>query len=105
MRDMADNWFHLHYIPLLLKEMDCLCHFVAGFRMKDADTTESYEKEYKTCPFLSWREGYLCVPEQFIPELYAVQSTKGTGHCTGSKASVQCLCRSGTVSAYSDGVF
>ena len=65
----------------------------------------SYEKEYKTCPFLSWREGYLCVPEQFIPELYAVQSTKGTGHCTGSKASVQCLCRSGTVSAYSDGVF
>ena len=31
MRDMADNWFHLHYIPLLLKEMDCLCHLWQDF--------------------------------------------------------------------------
>ena len=47
----------------------------------------------------------MCNPNNSIPELYAVQSTKGAGHCTGSKASVQCLCRTGTVSAYSDGVF
>lgn len=104
MRDMADNWFHLHYIPLLLKEIVSV-PFCGRISYERCRYHRSYEKEYKTCPFLSWREGYLCVPEQFIPELYAVQSTKGTGHCAGSKASVQCLCRSGTVSAYSDGVF
>lgn len=97
MRDMADNWFHLHYIPLLLKEMNCLCHFVAGFRMKDADTTEAMKRNTKTCPFLSWREGYLCVPEQFIPELYAVQSTKGTGSLYREQDICAVLCRSGTV--------
>ena len=51
MRDMADNWFHLHYIPLLLKEMDCLCHFVAGFRMKDADTTEAMKRNTRPVLF------------------------------------------------------
>ena len=51
MRDMADNWFHLHYIPLLLKEMDCLCHFVAGFRMKDADTTEAMKSNTRPVLF------------------------------------------------------
>ena len=51
MRDMADNWFHLHYIPLLLKEMNCLCHFVAGFRMKDADTTEAMKRNTRPVLF------------------------------------------------------
>ena len=51
MRDMADNWFHLHYIPLLLKEIDCLCHFVAGFRMKDADTTEAMKRNTRPVLF------------------------------------------------------
>lgn len=51
MRDMADNWFHLHYIPLLLKEMDWLCHFVAGFRMKDADTTEAMKRNTRPVLF------------------------------------------------------
>jgi len=51
MRDMADNWFHLHYIPLLLKEMDCLCHFVAGFRMKDADATEAMKRNTRPVLF------------------------------------------------------
>ena len=52
MQDMADNWFHLHYIPLLLKEMDCLCHFVAGFRMKDADTTEAMKRNTRPVLFV-----------------------------------------------------
>ena len=38
-------------IPLLLKEMDCLCHFVAGFRMKDADTTEAMKRNTRPVLF------------------------------------------------------
>ena len=48
---MADNWFNLHYIPLLLKEMDCLCHLIAGFRMKDADTTEAMKRNTRPVLF------------------------------------------------------
>ena len=52
MRDMADNWFHLHYIPLLLREMDWLCHFIAGFRMKDADATEAMKRNTRPVLFV-----------------------------------------------------
>ncbi len=45
MRDMAANWFHLHHIPLLLMELDWFCSLLAGFHMKDADTTRSHEKK------------------------------------------------------------
>ena len=44
MQDMAANWFHLPHIPLLLMEMDWFCSLLAGFHMKDADTTEAMKK-------------------------------------------------------------
>lgn len=40
-QDMASNWFHLHWIGLLLFRLDVFCALFAGFRMKDADTAEA----------------------------------------------------------------
>lgn len=40
-QDMAANWFHLHWIGLLLFRLDLFCAFFAGFRMKHADTAEA----------------------------------------------------------------
>lgn len=38
LQDMAANWFHLHWIGLLLLRVDLFCRIFAGFRMKEADT-------------------------------------------------------------------
>ena len=40
-KDMAANWFHLHWIGLLLLRLDLFCTVLAGFRMRDADTAEA----------------------------------------------------------------
>ena len=51
MQDMAANWFHLPHIPLLLMEMDWFCSLLAGFHMKDADTTEAMKKNTRPVLF------------------------------------------------------
>ena len=51
MRDMAANWFHLHHIPLLLMELDWFCSLLAGFHMKEADTTEAMKKNKRPVLF------------------------------------------------------
>lgn len=38
LQDIAANWFHLKWIKLLLFRVDLFCRFLAGFRMKEADT-------------------------------------------------------------------
>lgn len=38
LRDIAANWFHLHWVELLLLRVDLFCGFLAGFRMREADT-------------------------------------------------------------------
>ncbi len=40
-QDMAANWFHLHWIGLLLLRLNLFCALFAGFRMKEADTAEA----------------------------------------------------------------
>lgn len=40
-QDMAANWFHLHWIGLLLFRLNVFCALFAGFRMKDADTVKA----------------------------------------------------------------
>lgn len=40
-KDMAANWFHLHWIGLMLLRVDLFCRVLAGFRMREADTTEA----------------------------------------------------------------
>lgn len=41
LRDMAANWFHLHWVELLLLRVDLFCRLLAGFRMKEADTVKA----------------------------------------------------------------
>lgn len=42
-KDMAANWFHLHWIGFLLLRIDLFCRLLAGFRMSDADTAKAME--------------------------------------------------------------
>ncbi len=42
-QDMAANWFHLKWVGLLLFRLNLFCRLLAGFRMKDADTTRAME--------------------------------------------------------------
>ena len=105
MRDMADNWFHLHYIPLLLKEMECLCHLIAGFHMQDADTTEAMKRNTRPVLFFHGEKDTYVYPNNSFQNYMLCRAPKELVIVPGAMASVQCLCRSGIVSAYSDGVF
>ena len=50
-KDMAANWFHLHWVGLLLLRLDLFCRIFAGFRMKDADTTKAMEENERPVLF------------------------------------------------------
>lgn len=41
LRDIAKEWFHLHFIELLLIRVDLFCFLFAHFRMSDADTARA----------------------------------------------------------------
>lgn len=41
LQDIAANWFHLNWVELLLFRVDLFCRLLAGFHMKEADTTEA----------------------------------------------------------------
>lgn len=41
LQDMAANWFHLKWVGLMLFRLDLFCAVLAGFRMKDADTSKA----------------------------------------------------------------
>ena len=50
-KDMAAEWFHLHWIGLMLFRLDLFCRVLAGFRMKDADTAEAMKKNKRPVLF------------------------------------------------------
>lgn len=41
LRDIADEWFHLGFIELLLIRVDLFCRLLAHFKMSDADTAKA----------------------------------------------------------------
>lgn len=55
-RDMAANWFHLHWVGLLLVRLELFCRLLAGFRMGDADTTKALEKNRRPVLFFHGAE-------------------------------------------------
>lgn len=55
-KDMAAGWFHLHWIGLMLFRLDLFCRALAGFRMKDADTTKALEKNKRPVLFFHGEE-------------------------------------------------
>lgn len=44
LRDIADGWFHIRWIDLLLLRVDLFCRLFAGFKMADADTADALSK-------------------------------------------------------------
>ena len=50
-KEMAANWFHLHWIGLLLLRLDLFCTILAGFHMRDADTTDAMKRNKKPVLF------------------------------------------------------
>lgn len=50
-QDMAANWFHLHWIGLLLFRLNLFCKLFAGFGMKNADTAEAMRKNKRPVLF------------------------------------------------------
>lgn len=55
-QDMAANWFHLHWIGLLLFRLNLFCKILAGFRMRDADTTEAMVRNKRPILFFHGAE-------------------------------------------------
>lgn len=55
-QDMAASWFHLHWISLLLLRVDFFCRVLAGFAMKDADTTEAMKRNRRPVLFFHGRK-------------------------------------------------
>jgi len=55
-QDMAANWFHLRWIGLLLLRLNLFCKILAGFSMKDADTTEAMERNKRPILFFHGAE-------------------------------------------------
>ncbi len=51
LRDIAANWFHLHWVELLLLRVDLFCGVLAGFRMKEADTRQAIAVNQKPVLF------------------------------------------------------
>lgn len=51
LQDIAANWFHLKWVELLLFRVDLFCRILAGFRMKEADTTEAMRKNKRPVLF------------------------------------------------------
>ena len=41
LQDIAANWFHVHGVHLLLFRVDLFCRFLAGFCMRESDTTQA----------------------------------------------------------------
>ncbi len=41
LRDIASEWFHIHWIELLLLRVDLFCRLLGGFKMSEADTKEA----------------------------------------------------------------
>ena len=51
LRDIAASWFHLNWVELLLFRVDLFCGLLAGFHMKDADTTEAMKTNQRPVLF------------------------------------------------------
>lgn len=55
-KDMAANWFHIHWIGLLLFRLNLFCGLFAGFRMENADTTRALQKNKRPVLFFHGEE-------------------------------------------------
>ena len=75
-KDMAANWFHLHWIGLLLLRLDLFCAISAGFRMKEADTTNAMKKNKRPVLFFHGEEDTYVNPKNSTYNYSVCQASK-----------------------------
>lgn len=63
LRDIAANWFHLNWVELLLLRVDLFCGLLAGFHMKDADTTDAMKTNQRPVLFFHGGKDSYVEPE------------------------------------------
>ncbi len=62
-QDMAANWFHLHWVGLLLFRLQFFCAVFAGFHMKDANTADAMKKNRRPVLFFHGAEDTYVDPQ------------------------------------------
>lgn len=75
-REMAANWFHLHWIGLMLFRLDLFCKILAGFRMRDADTTNAMERNRRPVLFFHGASDTYVEPKNTIYNYSICQAPK-----------------------------
>ena len=63
LRDIASGWFHLHWIELFLMRVDLFCRLLAGFAMKETDTTVALGKNKRPVLFFHGEDDTYVWPE------------------------------------------
>ncbi len=63
LRDIASGWFHLHWIEFFLMRVDLFCRLLAGFAMKETDTTVALEKNRRPVLFFHGEDDTYVWPE------------------------------------------
>lgn len=62
-QSVAKNWFHLHWIGLLLFRMEVFCRLLAGFRMEETDTAHAVQANRRPILFFHGEEDTYVPPE------------------------------------------
>lgn len=75
-QDMAANWFHLHWIGLLLFRLNLFCKLFAGFPMKNADTAEAMRKNKRPVLFFHGEKDTYVDPKNSIINHYLCRAPK-----------------------------
>lgn len=60
---MAKEWFHFHWIGLLLLRVDFFCRLFAGFKMKEADTTAALKENKRPILFFHGEDDTYVSPD------------------------------------------
>ena len=76
LRDIASEWFHLHWIEFLLFRVDLFCRVFAGFKMKDADVTEALKHNKLPVLFFHGEEDTYVLPENTVMNYSQCNSPK-----------------------------
>lgn len=66
LQDVASNWFHIHWIGLLLVRVDWFWGLLGRFRMKEADTTQAMRQNTRPVLFFHGMEDTFVDPRNSV---------------------------------------
>lgn len=76
LRDIAEVWFHLHGIELLLFRVNIFCHLFGKFSMRQADTTKALKKNKLPVLFFHGEADTYVTPENTLRNYVLCRSKK-----------------------------